>query len=778
MSHPALMRTRLSDTFRILGLAVSMARQRAHRSGRVEGAEPAARVLLRAFRSLFSIAFILAALLIEAGFTGLFPLAVRFFIDGALIPRNYDAFRTMIRILAGAALLAVAAGLLRDVLSVRLQSHSLRGLRGSMFERLQRLGMSFRAHEHTATLLEHFSTDFAAVENAVELAIPRGALPGIEALLATSLMFWLDWRAGLIGLLLWPWIVLEPRISAARVSRATEACRNDQLDILGALRETLLAQPIVRAFSLEQIGIAGFQKSNEKLSRSKMRAGLLSALMERFIGSGVLGVRAFLLALSAWLAFNRQMSIGTLVALQMLVSVVGGSLLCLIEFLPSIGSAREAFERIDESLKAPQAVEYRHDARFLPPLRTEIVFANVDFSYDPPLGPHQKKNPHLALRGIRARIPRGASVAFVGHSGCGKSTMLRLLTRFYDPSAGFIAIDGHDLRSVTQTSLRSRIGVVLQENPLFNVSIRENIRLGKPDASEESVIEMAKAVGLHDFIRSLPQGYGTLAGERGVRLSTSRMQRLAMARAMLRDPEIVLLDEATSALDAADEKAIAEMMRSLAKGRTLISVTHRLSTAADADHIFVFDEGRIVEQGSHFELMALNGTYADLWRKQAGFTFSADGTHVDIDAQRLKAFPILENLDDGPLTELAPYFATETFQPGRDIVRQNDPGDKFYIIARGKVEVWKTEEQSGATTQVAVLQDGDYFGEITLITGFPRTATVRTATVCTCLSLERGQFNRMLDRFPELRRQMSEVGVRRLRESSRAAADAVSAPTS
>jgi ATP-binding cassette subfamily B protein len=247
------------------------------------------------------------------------------------------------------------------------------------------------------------------------------------------------------------------------------------------------------------------------------------------------------------------------------------------------------------------------------------------------------------------------------------------------------------------------------------------------------------------------------------------MQRLAMARAILRNPEIVLLDEATSALDPVDEVEVSEMMRALAKGRTLISVTHRLSTTADADHIFVFDEGRIVEQGGHFELMAMNGVYATLWRKQAGFIFSADGTHVDVDAQRLKAFPILENLDEAKLTELAPFFATETFQPGREIVRQNDPGDKFYIIARGKVEVWRTEEQSGNTARVAVLQDGDYFGEITLITGFPRTATVCTVTVCTCISLERGQFNRMLERFPELQRHMSEVAVQRLRESSKAA---------
>lgn len=737
------------------------------KNNRVSGGASRPLFSLRARLSLFVIAI---ALLVEAGFTGLFPLAVRFFVDDVLVVRDYDALYLMLGVLAGAAVLAVLAGLLRDFLAARVQSQSLSGLRQSMFERLQRISMSFHSHARTASLLDHFSTDFAAIESTVSLAIPWGILPGLEALLSTGLMLWLDWRAGLVGVILWPWIILAPRIPAARVTRASEACREDEMRLLGALKENLSAQAIVRAFSLEQMGISGFRKRNDRLSRSTMRAGLLSAFMERFTGAGILGLQAFLLALSAWLAFNKQMTLGTLAALQMLAVVLSNSLLFIIEFVPSIAAGTAAYRRIEDTLEAPQTVQDGPDARFLPPIQTEIIFANVDFSYDDRPG----RSGAPALQGIRARIPRGTYVAFVGPSGSGKSTMLNLLMRFYDPTAGFIAIDGHDLRSVTQASVRSRMGVVLQENSLFNITIRENIRLGKPDASEESIIEVAKAVGLHDFIMSLPQGYGTLAGENGVRFSLVQMQRLAMARAIVRNPEIVLLDEATSALDAVDEASVARMMRSLAAGRTLISVTHRLSTTADADHIFVFDEGRIVEQGSHFELMGLNGTYANLWRKQAGFTFSADGTHVDVDAQRLKAFPILENLDEVKLTELAPFFATETFQPGREIVRQNDPGDKFYIIARGKVEVWRAEEGTGNTTRVAVLQDGDYFGEITLITGFPRTATVVTATVCTCISLERGQFNRMLEGFPELRRRMSEVAVQRLRESSKAAAGGVS----
>lgn len=718
------------------------------------------------FRAWLALAIILLALLIEASFHALIPLSIRFFIDAILPAGDHSRLYLMLSVLGVGAVVAVLTGLARDFLAARIESRFLSQVRQNMFERMQRTSFhwqtpAFQSQSRSAELLERFTTGFASLENTVALAIPWGALPLIEALLGTGLMLWLDWRGGLVGFLLWPWILLAPQTATARIHKAGEDREEEEARVLGTLRENLTAQAVIRAFSLEQMGLTAFRKRNELLSRSTMRAGLLSAFLERFTGAGILGIQIFLLGLCAVLAFEKRMTPGTLVALQIFAVTVSQSLLFVIEYVPSVQAARTAWARIGETMRMPPAVEDRPGARFLQPLNTEIVFSQVDFSYG---------RERADVADIRARIPRGAYVAFVGPSGAGKTTMLNLLMRFHDPASGFIAIDGHDLRAVTQASLRSRMGVVLQENFLFNIPVRENIRLGKPDASEEAIVAAAKTVGLHDFIMSLPQGYGTPAGEQGVRLSLGQMQRLAIARAILRDPEILLLDEAASALDPIDEIEVNRVLRQAGKGRTVISVTHRLSTAADADHIFVFDRGRIVEQGSHFELLAASGLYANLWQKQNGFTFSTDGRHVDVDAQRLKAFPILEHLSEEQLAELAPFFATETFQPGREIVRQNDPGDKFYIIARGKVEVWRTEEGSGNTMRVAVLQDGDFFGEITLITGFPRTATVRAQTVCACISLERGQFNRMLERAPELLRRMSEEAVRRLRESSKALA--------
>jgi len=712
-----------------------------------------------------SIGVILLALLLEAGFIVLLPVALRYFIDRALIPGNRNALYLIATVLAVAAVVSVCAGVLRDFLASRVESRILGGLRQSAFERLQRLSISLRSQAPATEFIESFSGGFAPIENAVAMAIPWGAMPALEALLSTGLMFWLDWRGGIAAALLWSWIILAPRVPAASVSRANTAFREDEIRLLGTLKETLRAPLLVRAFSLEQAGISKLRNQNDLLSRSAMRAGLLSAFMERFTGVGILGIQTLLLGLSCFLVFGKGMTVGTLAALQMLAVVLSNSLLFIVEFVPSIAIAKAAHRRMEEALEDPHTVEDAPGARHLPPLQVEIIFSNVDFEGVQP----DAENGLHRLSGVKARIPRGASVAFVGASGSGKSAMLDLLMRFHDPSSGFIAIDGHDLKALTRVSLRSRVGLVPRENVLFDMSVRENIRLGKPDASEEATIGVARAVGLHDFIMTLPRGYGTPAGEAGGRFSAAQMQRLAVARVLLRNPDIVLLDETTSTLDPAGEAGVGAMIRSLTGGLTLISVTHRLSTVTDADYTFFFDEGRIVEQGSHAELLEASGGYADLWHKQAGFTFSPDGRHVDVDPSRLKAFPILENLEEEMLAKLAPFFATETFPPGREVVRQNDPGDKFYIVVRGNAEVWRTEEHSGDTLQLGVLQDGDYFGEISLITSFPRTATVRAATVCTLLSVERGQFDRMMDGFPELQRQIAEVAIRRLRESASAA---------
>jgi ATP-binding cassette subfamily B protein len=333
--------------------------------------------------------------------------------------------------------------------------------------------------------------------------------------------------------------------------------------------------------------------------------------------------------------------------------------------------------------------------------------------------------------------------------------VLSLLLRFYDPSDGTVLFDGRDIRAATQASLRAQMAVVFQENVLFNTTIRENIRVGRPEATDAEVEAAARAAEIHDFIAGLPGGYETLTGERGGRLSGGQRQRIAIARAMLREPAVLLLDEATSALDPAAEAAVNATIARLARGRTVIAVTHRLASVTDADQIFVMAEGRVVEQGRHEALLHQGGEYARLWRKQSGFALEAHGESAQVEAARLRSVRPLAGLEDAVLAELTPRFVTEQFPPGRVVVREGDPGDRFYIIVRGAVEVVKSDGEETAERRLAVLEDGDYFGEIALLTSRSRTATVRALRHCTCLSLSRGHFHDMVKRFPTLRAEIT-----------------------
>jgi ATP-binding cassette subfamily B protein len=304
------------------------------------------------------------------------------------------------------------------------------------------------------------------------------------------------------------------------------------------------------------------------------------------------------------------------------------------------------------------------------------------------------------------------------------------------------------------------MGVVFQDNMLFNISVRENLRLGNSQATDGEIEAAARAAEIHDFLISLPEGYETQAGERGARFSGGQRQRLALARALVRNPGILLLDEATSALDPATESAINETLLRVARGRTVISVTHRLSTITHADSIFVLDRGRVCEQGRHEELLRRNGTYAQLWHKQAGFTISATGDEAQIAVERLKDLPILSQLDQTILSELPELFVTERHPADRRVIVEGDPGNKFYVIVRGKVDVVK--EVDGSEERIAVLRDGDYFGEIALLKDVPRTATIWTRAPSIFLTLERVEFTALLKLAPQLRESLERAYLDRI----------------
>ncbi len=293
----------------------------------------------------------------------------------------------------------------------------------------------------------------------------------------------------------------------------------------------------------------------------------------------------------------------------------------------------------------------------------------------------------------------------------------------------------------------------------------ENIRLGRLDATRAEIEAAARAAEIHDVIAALPEGYDTQLGERGGRLSGGQRQRVAIARAILRDPRILVLDEATSALDPGTEAAINATLARIGRGRMVVSVTHRLTAAVAADRICVLDQGRLVESGRHAELVRQDGQYQRLWEKQSGFQLSQSGDQASVSPEWLRRVKLFDQLDDRMLRTMVPLFSTERHPAGRLLIHQGDHADRFYILVRGAVEVLVADE-IGDDRRVAVFEDGDHFGEIALLRDVPRTASIRTLMPCTLLSLQRQQFDLLLEQAPQLRARMESVHSARLSATS------------
>jgi ATP-binding cassette subfamily B protein len=379
-----------------------------------------------------------------------------------------------------------------------------------------------------------------------------------------------------------------------------------------------------------------------------------------------------------------------------------------------------------------------------PPLEHEIRLEHVTFGYDPG---------RPVLNDLSLIIPAGAEIAIVGPSGCGKSTVVNMILRFWDPGAGRVLFDDRDLRDGTVASLRKHIGIVFPETFIFNTSIRENIAIGYPEATDADVERAARTAQLDQFVRTLPAGYDTVLGERGVRMSSGQRQRLAIARALLRDPSVLILDEATSALDPQTESEILDTLATIGRGRTTISIRHRLAAVATADIIFVLDQGRLAEQGRHTELVKAGGLYQRLYEEQMLYLHGGGVVRVGVDVEHLRVIPLFEHLNTTALEAVAERFMLERYAADEIVVRQGDPGDKLYLISRGELDVLR--KQDGQEQRINVLGRGDYFGEMALLTNEPRNATVRTQAPTQLYSLAADDFQALLDRLPDVREAVS-----------------------
>lgn len=696
-------------------------------------------VYLRPYWGLY--ALIVVCLFCALAFDIVFPLGITFLIDMAIMPQDGQMLALILGGLIGLFVVASLSDISYDFILARIGARLLASLRLKLFTHLQNLPAGYYMRAQSGDVIARFTNDLAAIETALTDSLPIGVYSVLRLVASVAVLYALDWRLSLIMSVLLPLTALAPSWFTRRGTQSAYRRKQDEAAIADMVQEYYGAQAVTRAFGLRDAAIARFARRMAAVTPHILTATLEKRMVVRSSSVGQFFVQVAILCIGAYQVFTGSLTVGELVGYVSLLPNVGSAASALASFFAEMIPGAAGLQRVEELLNEPPKVVEAPQPVELPRLSREVTFEGVDFSYT-------GERPNLV--GVNLHLRAGQSVAFVGRSGSGKSTVLNLVMRFYDPDCGRVLLDGQDLRLASLNSLRAQMAVVFQDTFLFNTSVRENMRLVKADATDAEIEAAARAAEIHDLILALPQGYDTPVGERGGRLSGGQRQRLALARAILRDPAILLLDEATSALDPETEAAINGTLRRLARDRTILSVTHRLAPVADMDHIVVMERGQVAEQGTHTELLAQQGIYSQLWQQQSGFALSADGERYEVTPDRLRAIPLFASLAEPALADLAAHFVTEHFDAGRAVFAQGDAGDKFYIIVRGKLRITQAGHQ-GQEVELRVLQDGEYFGEIALLENAPRTATVTPLQPSVLLALPRGQFLKMLDDWPGLR---------------------------
>jgi ABC-type multidrug transport system fused ATPase/permease subunit len=666
-------------------------------------------------------------------------------IDAALIPRDLNALLVIMGILVGAFIIVSLALLRQSYLSAYVSESVLRAIRLRIFSLVQHLHPSFFQVITTGDILSRMTNDLEEIEYAFSEALEQGITMILTLIAAIATILIIDWKLALVALVGTPLFFITGHFFGSATARASLERQRHLADATSKVQENLGVQDVVKAFGLQNHVVADYTRTLNTLFRSSLHLTFLSGIFGVSVNSIAYIIQLAVLGVGGWLVISGNLTVGTLFTFLVLMGEIIGPTHEISGINQALQQASGAMNRVDELLKAEPEIADIPGAKRLPRLSHNISFEDVSFSY---------VDGQQVLHNLNLEIPAGANVALVGPSGCGKSTTLNLILRFYDPQQGRVAFDDVDLREATLDSLRGQIGIVFQDNVLFNISIRENIRLGKLAASDKEVENAAKAAEIHELIMSMPKGYDTVVGERGSRLSGGQRQRVAIARAILRNPSILLLDEATSALDPRTEAAINATLEGIAHGRTTINVTHRLSGVVNADRIYVFDRGMLMEQGTHGELLQLGGLYAQLWYEQSG-TGVVD-QYGDVEASRLHEIQLFSHLDHNLLSALAKKLFIERFAAGDVIITEGEVGDKLYLIARGQVEVLSSNP-AGKQRTLNVLRTGDHFGEMALLYDIPRTATIRARTPVQLYSLNKEDFNELLLSVPALREQMEYI---------------------
>ncbi len=471
-------------------------------------------------------ALILLGVLVQVGFYMFLAFFYKMVFDRVIGGHDGQFLANILSLTGLFVVLLILAELIQGYLSADLGARVTSDIRQGIYTHLQRLSMGFYARAQVGDLMTRFTNDLSVIDRAVTISLYKVSYHTIAAFASVVLLFFMEWRLALITLAALPLSALGPKLFGSRANRAGYELKQEESRLTGLLQENVLAQKIIRAFGLQKAFLDRFQDQQGEWRRKSVRMNLSSSFSEKVASLGILLVQVLVLGVGAYLSLRGYLSGGALVGFVGLLASLGNAAKSLTTFIPDLVQAAAGMQHIDELLnEQPEFIDV--GASPVPQFSREIRFENVTFSYT---------GREVNLDKVSFTIPAGKSVAFVGRSGSGKSTVLNLITQFYKSEDGSITIDGHDLKKGSEESLRAQIGPVFQDTFLFNATIRENIRQGRLEATDEEVVEAARAAEIHDFIEGLPQGYETVVSQTGDHLSGGQRQRLALARALLRNP--------------------------------------------------------------------------------------------------------------------------------------------------------------------------------------------------------------------------------------------------